>query len=114
MLVEPLDVCNWYWRKKHVRGSGHYVDGIDDTPAAECSQDNGKRPGRYIRLQRMERDVLGSADSSLRVARRLQQDAVLAAQVAAVAGWDASTSVWVVLLRAWFYMCSYVQSLLGM
>jgi hypothetical protein len=62
----------------------------------------------------MEQAVLGSAGSSWGIARRLQQDAGLAAQVAAVADWDAATSVRVVLLRAWLRVCSYLHSSLGL
>ena len=67
MLVEPLDIANWYFRDKHVH-FGHYIDGIVN----ELQDDNRKRPGRYILLQQREHRAFGSAASSLDKARAAQ------------------------------------------
>lgn len=42
MLVEPLDIANWYMKENNLE-FGHYADGILD----ELKDDNRKRPGRY-------------------------------------------------------------------
>ena len=68
MLVEPLDIANWYYKDKHLTPSGHYIDGIVD----ELQDDNDKRPGRYILLQQQEDRAFGSAASSLGKARQLK------------------------------------------
>jgi hypothetical protein len=67
MLVEPIDIANWYLKEKNLN-SGHYIDGITD----ELVDDNGKRPGRYILLQQLEFATFGGVESSLDTARTLK------------------------------------------
>jgi hypothetical protein len=67
-LVEPLDIANWYHRRKHMQDPGnpnkaHYIDGID-TKEDELQKDNQKRPGRYLRLQQLEHRLLGKEPAS--------------------------------------------------
>jgi hypothetical protein len=54
LLVEPLDIANFYYKEKNCDGTEdgkHYVDGINDK---EELTDNMTRPGRYILLQQQE------------------------------------------------------------
>ena len=68
-LVEPLDIANWYIREKHLH-DGHYIDGI---PEHDELVDNDKRPGRYILLQRIEKERSGrTLVSSLSTARQVK------------------------------------------
>jgi hypothetical protein len=79
-LAEPLDITNWYMKNKQweykemydcVEEGYHYAQGID-TADDECHVDNDRRPSRYRLLQRMERNALASAASSMELARKLQ------------------------------------------
>lgn len=68
MLVEPLDIANWYYKEKNIK-YGHYAEGIQDA----LKDDNKKRPGRYILLQQQEHRVFGEAESSLGKAKFFEE-----------------------------------------
>lgn len=74
LLVEPVDIANYY-RRDLQNERGHYIDGI----VLELSDDNNRRPGRYTLLQKQEQRVFGSRDpnystqSSLGLARLLKE-----------------------------------------
>jgi hypothetical protein len=79
-LAEPLDIANWYMKNKHweykemydcVEEGYHYAQGIN-TNVDELTVDNDRRALRYRLLQRMEVVALGSAASSMGLARKLQ------------------------------------------
>ena len=79
LLVEPTEIANYYHGNLHLPSStsagGHYIDGI----AQELSDDNSRRPGRFIFLQQVEQRVFGEQDpayitpSSLGLARLLKE-----------------------------------------
>ena len=53
LLVEPLDIVNWYIKNKHCGKNGeHYVEG-----SKNGTVDNNKRPGIYLFLQQLEKQV---------------------------------------------------------
>lgn len=79
LLVEPTEIANYYHGNMHLpntRGQGgHYIDGI----TLELSDDNSRRPGRFIFLQQVEQRVFAERDpayttaSSLGLARLLKE-----------------------------------------
>ncbi|KAK9811796.1 hypothetical protein WJX72_010260 [[Myrmecia] bisecta] len=73
LLVEPVDIANWYSQKKFEK-YGHYMDGIE-TFDDEFKVDNNKRPGRYLLLQQLEEKAKGRAnvESSLDKAREYKR-----------------------------------------
>lgn len=68
MLVEPLEIANWYGRDKNATNRRHYTDGI----AGELTDDNHKRPGCYNLVQQQEARVFGDVQSSLAKGAQLQ------------------------------------------
>jgi hypothetical protein len=79
-LVEPVDIANWYMKNKQweykemydcVETGYHYAEGID-SEHDQLHTPNKRRPRRYRLLQRMEKEVLGSAASSIGLAKKLQ------------------------------------------
>jgi hypothetical protein len=79
LLAEPTEIANYYHGNMHLPNStsagGHYIDGI----MQELSDDNNRRPGRFIFLQQVEQRVFGAQDptyitlSSLGLARLLKE-----------------------------------------
>lgn len=74
LLVEPVDIANYYRKNKHLE-SGHYADGVGEDELT----DNDRRPGRYILLQRQEARAFGEGrpsyvvESSLGKARQFKE-----------------------------------------